>query len=106
MCIRDSFGRNGVLGDLEPVRDANPHELCLVVEGVAESDALAHKITDFATRMFFLARVPGAKGSSGLAATTKETMRSSPGYVWNVNHIMPVEDPMELFPVHMTEAGI
>lgn len=100
------FGRNGVLKGMEPVRDAHPHELCIVVEGLAQTDALAQKLTDFATRMFFLARVPGAKGSSGLAATTKETMRSSPGYVWNVNHLMPVDDPMELFPVHMTEAGV
>jgi hypothetical protein len=100
------FGRDGVLKDLEPVRNASPHELCIVVEGLAGTDALAHKLTDFATRMFFLARIPGSKGSSGLAATTKETMRSSPGYVWNVNHTMRVDDPMELFPVHIGEAGV
>lgn len=100
------FGRNGVLKEMEPVRDANPHELCIVVEGLAATDALAHKLTDFATRMFFLARIPGSKGSSGLAATTKETMRSSPGYVWNVNHTMHVDDAMELFPVHIGEAGV
>jgi hypothetical protein len=100
------FGRNGVLGELEPVRDANPHELCIVVEGLAETESIAHRLTDFATRMFFLARIPGSKGSSGLAATTKETMRSSPGYVWNVNHTMRVTDPMELFPVHLGEAGV
>jgi hypothetical protein len=100
------FGRNGVLKEMEPVKGATPHEICIVVEGLAATDALAQKITDFATRMFFLARIPGAKGSSGLAATTKETMRSSPGYVWNVNHLMPIDDPLELFPVHMTEAGV
>jgi hypothetical protein len=100
------FGRNGVLKEMEPIKDASPHELCIVVEGLAGTDALAQKLTDFATRMFFLARIPGSKGSSGLAATTKETMRSSPGYVWNVNHTMPIDDPMELFPVHMTEAGV
>ncbi len=100
------FGRNGVLGELEPVKDANPHELCIVVEGLAATEPLAHKLTDFATRMFFLARIPGSKGSSGLAATTKETMRSSPGYVWNVNHTMRVTDPMELFPIHLGQAGV
>lgn len=100
------FGRNGVLGELEPVKNANPHELCIVVEGLAATEPLAHKLTDFATRMFFLARIPGSKGSSGLAATTKETMRSSPGYVWNVNHTMRVADPMELFPIHLGQAGV
>jgi hypothetical protein len=100
------FGRDGCLGPLEPVKNATPHELCVVVEGVAETDDLAHKLTDFAVRMFFLARIPGSKGSSGLAATTKQTMRSSPGYVWNVNHTMRVRDPMALFPVDIGEAGV
>lgn len=100
------FGRNGVLKDLEPVHGATPHEVCIVVEGLAATDTLAHKLTDFATRMFFLARIPGSKGSSGLAATTKETMRSSPGFVWNVNHTMRIADPLELFPTHLAEAGV
>jgi hypothetical protein len=56
--------------------------------------------------MFFLLRIPGVKGTAGSAATTKKTMKSSPGYVWNVNHTMPIDDPMELFPIHMTEAGV
>ena len=100
------FGRNGVLKELEPVRETQSHELGIVVEGVAATDALAEKITDFAVRMFFLARIPGVKGTAGTAATTKKTMKSSPGYMWNVNHTVPIDDPMELFPVHMTEAGV
>jgi hypothetical protein len=100
------FGRDAVLKELEPVKAAPAHELGLVVEGVAATDALAEKITDFATRMFFLARIPGVKGTAGTAATTKKTMKSSPGYVWNVNHTVPIDDPMQLFPVHMTEAGV
>lgn len=100
------FGRNGVLKELEPVRDGRPHELGIVVEGLARNDEIAEKITDYATRLFFLVRIPGAKGSAGSAATTKKTMKSSPGYEWNVNHTVPIDDPMELFPVHMTEAGV
>jgi hypothetical protein len=100
------FGRDAILKELEPVKAQPAHELGLVVEGVAATDALAEKITDFATRMFFLSRIPGVKGTAGTAATTKKTMKSSPGYMWNVNHTIPIDDPMELFPVHMTEAGI
>jgi hypothetical protein len=59
----------------------------------------------FPVRMFFLARIPGVKGTAGTAATTKQTMRSSPGYVWNVNHTVPIDDPMGLFPIHLTDAG-
>lgn len=99
------FGRNGVLKELEPVK-GNPHELGIVVEGLARNDELAEKITDYATRLFFLVRIPGAKGSAGSAATTKKTMKSSPGYEWNINHTVAIDDPMELFPVHMTEGGV
>jgi Acyclic terpene utilisation family protein AtuA len=100
------FGRDAILKELEPVKAVPGHELGLVVEGVAATDALAEKITDFATRMFFLARIPGVKGTAGTAATTKKTMKSSPGYIWNVNHTVPIDDPMQLFPVHLTEAGV
>ena len=100
------FGRDGVLKELEPVRETRAHELGIVVEGLADTAQLAEKITDFAVRMFFLVRIPGVKGTAGAAATTKQTMRSSPGYMWNVNHTVAIDDPMELFPVHMTEAGV
>jgi hypothetical protein len=100
------FGRNGVLKELEPVKETRAHELGIVVEGLADTTALAEKITDFAVRMFFLVRIPGVKGTAGAAATTKQTMRSSPGYMWNINHTVAVDHPMELFPVHMTEAGV
>lgn len=100
------FGRNGVLKDLEPVKETKSHELGIVVEGVAPTAEVAAKLTDFAVRMFFLARIPGVKGSAGSAATTKLPMRASPGYVWNVNHTIPIDDPLELFPTYLTEAGI
>lgn len=100
------FGVDGVLGELEPVKDSKAHEIAVVVEGCAPDADTALRVTDLATRMFYLARVPGAKSSSGLAACTKETMRTSPGYVWNVNHVMSVKDPMELFPTFTTEAGV
>lgn len=100
------FGRDGVLKAMEPERHRIPHEVCIVVEGLAPTETAAHKLTDYATRMFFLARIPNSKGSSGLAATTKETMRSSPGFVWNVNHTMRIDDPLELFPTTIGEAGV
>ena len=100
------FGKNGVLKELEPVRETQAHELGIVVEGLAATDELAAKITDFAVRMFFLVRIPGVKGTAGAAATTKKTMKSSPGYMWNINHTVPIDDPMELFPVHVTEGGV
>jgi hypothetical protein len=30
---------------------------------------------------------------------------ASPAYRWTLNHTMPVTDPLELFPVHITQIG-
>lgn len=100
------FGKNGVLKELEPIKETRAHELAVVVESIADDAALAEKVTDYAVRMMFLARIPGVKGTAGAAATTKKAMRYLPGYVWTLNHTVPVDDPMELFSVHMTEAGV
>lgn len=100
------FGRDGVLKEMEPLRHLTPHEVCIVIEGLAQTETQAHKLVDFATRMFFLARIPNSKGSSGLAACSKQTMCSSPGFVWNVNHTMRIDDPLALFPTHIAEAGV
>jgi hypothetical protein len=100
------FGKNGVLKELEPVKESKAHELGIVVEVLADDDAYAQKLTDFAVRTFFFVRIPGVKGTAGTAATTKLPMRATPGYLWNVNHTMRIDDPLELFPVHMTHAGV
>ena len=100
------FGKNGVLKELEPVKESKAHELGIVVEVLADTHAFAQKVTDFALRMFFFARIPGVKGTAGAAATTRLPMRATPGYMWNVNHTMRIDDPLELFPTHLTEAGV
>jgi hypothetical protein len=100
------FGKNALLKELEPIKESAAHELAVVVESVSKNEQLAEKVTDYAVRMMFLARIPGVKGTAGAAATTKKPMRYLPGYVWTLNHTVPVEDPMELFSVHMIEAGV
>jgi hypothetical protein len=100
------FGRDGILKEREPLRHREPHEVAVVVETLHPDDALAAKITDLAVRMFFLARIPGVKGTSGASATSKLPMKYLPGYAWNINHVMQVRKDMGLFPTTMTEAGV
>ena len=100
------FGRDGILKEREPLRDREPHEIAVVVETLHPDDATAAKITDLAVRMFFLARIPGVKGSSGASATSKLPLKYLPGYVWSINHVLRVREDMRLFPTTMTEAGV
>jgi hypothetical protein len=62
------FGKNGVMGDLEPIKETKSHELLIVVEGVSKEKALAEEATLVGTRQIFYARLPEVKGTAGTAA--------------------------------------
>lgn len=100
------YGKNGVMGDLEPVKEIRSHELGIVVEGIADTAELAEAITLYATRQLFYARLPEVKGTAGTAAfVTDEVLRATTSYRWTMNHIVPVDDPMSLFDLHMVEVS-
>jgi hypothetical protein len=100
------YGRDGILGELEPLRNKPGHELCIVVQGVAPTKEMAEEVCITGTRQLFYARLPNVKGTAGgVAFMLDEVMPASPAYRWTMNHTMPVKDPMELFPVHMVEVG-
>ncbi len=101
------FGRNGIMGDMEPLKDKPGHELCIVVQGVAPTAEMAEELAITATRQLFYARLPEVKGTAGgVSFVFDEVMRASPAYRWTLNHTVAVKDGLELFPTHMTEAGV
>ena len=100
------FGKNGVMGDLEPIKETKSHELLVVVEGVADDKAVAEEVTMIGTRQIFYARLPEVKGTAGTAAfIIDEVVEISPAYEWTLNHTIEVDDPLWLFPVTMIEIG-
>ena len=100
------YGRNGIMGDMEPLRDRPAHELCVVVQGVAPTREMAEEVTMTGTRQMFYARLPDVKGTAGsVAFELDEVLQASPAYEWTFNHVMPVDDPMSLFPIHTADIG-
>jgi hypothetical protein len=101
------YGRDGVMGELEPLRDRPAHELCVVVQGVASTREMAEEVCMTGSRQMFYARLPDVKGTAGgVAFLLDEVMPASPAYRWTLNHTMRVDDPCELFPVQITMAGV
>ena len=99
------YGRDGVMGELEPLRHRPAHELCIVVQSVAPTKAMAEEVCMIGTRQMFYARLPQVKGTAGgVAFALDEVMPASSAYRWTINHTMRVDDPLECFPLHMTEA--
>jgi hypothetical protein len=100
------FGKNGVMGDLEPIKETKSHELLIVVEGVAPTREIAEEATMIGTRQIFYARLPEVKGTAGTAAfIIDEVTEISPAYEWTLNHTIAVDDPLSLFPIKTIEIG-
>lgn len=100
------YGKNGVMGDLEPIKEIRSHELCVIVQGVAPTEEMAEEVTMIGTRQIFYARLPEVKGTAGTAAfMVDEVLHATPGYIWSMNHTVEVDDPMELFNVKIIEIG-
>jgi hypothetical protein len=101
------YGRDAILGASEPMKAAPTHELAVVVQGVAPSKEMAEEVAMIATRQMFYARLPQVKGTAGgVAFLLDEVMPASPAYRWTLNHTMRLDDPLELFPTFVTEAGV
>ncbi|HEX6511471.1 MAG TPA: glutamate mutase, partial [Chloroflexota bacterium] len=92
------YGRNGVMGYMEPNAKVTGHEVGIVVEGIAPDAAIAEEACALASRNLFYARLPVVKGTAGNASFwSDEVIQARPGYTWTLNHLMPVSDPRELF---------
>jgi hypothetical protein len=101
------YGRDAILGAAEPLRATPGHELAIVVQGIAPDKAMAEEVAMIATRQMFYARLPQVRGTAGgVAFLLDEVMPASPAYRWTLNHTMRLDDPLELFPTFLTEAGV
>lgn len=100
------YGKNGVMGELEPVKEIRSHELCVVVEGVAPTMDEAMELTNLAGRNFLYARIPGHRGTAGAAAfMSDEVLPTRGAYRWTLNHVIEVDDPLELFRTEYETVG-
>ena len=101
------YGRDGVMGELEPLRHQPGHELCVMVQGVAPTEAMAEELTLIGLRQMFYARLPDVKGTAGsVSFPLDEVVKASAAYRWTLNHTIEVDDALELFPTHLTDAGV
>lgn len=100
------YGRDGVLGQRESKHDAG-HEVGVLVEAVAPSADMAEEVCMSATKQMFYARLPAVKGTAGgVSYLFDEALAARPACRWTVHHTLAVDDPLELFPTHLTQAGI
>jgi hypothetical protein len=97
----DQYGRNGVLGPNEPLADVVPHEIGLLVDVIAETQALAENLAYFICMELWIKPYPDRQTTAGNLATrfAPPTINVGPAFSFNVWHLLEIDDPLELFPV-------
>ena len=95
------YGKNGVMGDLEPVKDAHPHELGIVIEVVADTQEQADTICASARSTMLHYGYEGCRATAGNLAFpfSPSDFHAGRVYVFSMYHIIEVEDPTSLFPI-------
>lgn len=100
------YGKNGVMGELEPLKNVVSHEICIVTEVVARTQEIADLIARFTLYRLLFPTFAGQKATAGgIAMLRDEVLRGQPAYRWTVDHLLPVADPLELFQVSIEEVG-
>ena len=96
-----TYGRDGVMKELEPNRDRSAHELGLVAEAVAGTAELAKAVCHHVAGALLHLDYPGQFNNAGNLAFLYSPSEIVVGdvYEFSVYHLMEVADPLE--PVHI-----
>lgn len=99
------YGRDGVMGKMEPLRDARSHEVCLIVEIVSATQAKAATVLSIARVITPKTDFPGRLCNSGNMAFpfSPSDINVGPVYRFSVFHVIDGVDPYEMFPMHLEE---
>lgn len=99
------YGRNAVMGGLEPNAGATPHEVGLLIDVVAPEQELATGVAMFVRGTLQHASYPGIVNTAGNMAYPFSPfgVPVGPAYRFAVYHLMPLADPCECFPMTIEE---
>jgi hypothetical protein len=95
------YGRDGVMGDLEPYGGLPSHELGLVIEVVADSQQIADTVCALARSATLHLGYEGRLATAGNLAFpySPAEFPAPPAYEFNVYHLLRLADPCEPFPI-------
>jgi hypothetical protein len=94
------YGKDGVMGALEPQKEITSHELGLVIDVVAETEDLSRTVLAIARSLSLHSTYPGRKAIAGNLAFPFSPSDIGVGdvYEFNVYHLLRVDDPVSPFP--------
>jgi len=106
MAIR-SYGRDGVMGEREPVSAPQTHEMSFIVEVMAPTQDVANAVIAIARTTMLHADFPGRLCKEGNMAIpfSPSDIEVGASYEFSVYHIVDAHDPYHLFPIDYETVG-
>jgi hypothetical protein len=102
-----TYGRDGVMGELEPERGSAPHEVGVVFEVLAADQPLATEIAKLARQPLLHCPVPEWSGAVTTIAYLHNPphIERGPVYRFNMHHLVAPWAWEEMFPIELLELG-
>lgn len=99
------YGRDGTMGQLEPHPQFEGHEAFVLLDVTAGSQDLASSITKLASQLSIHHPVKEWEGAiTGIAHPfAPATINRGPLYRFSMNHVVEIEDPLELCRIEWSE---
>lgn len=99
------YGRNAVMGELEPRVGPKGHELGVIIDVVADTQSQANDICKQAQVYLRHMPYPGRKATAANIALpySPHELSCGPVYKWSIYHLVDEDDPLKLFPVIIEE---
>lgn len=101
------YGRDGVMGPLEPEKQVGGHEVGLVIDVVAPTQEAADTVCSIARSTMLHYGYPGRIATAGNLAFpfSPSDIPAGEVYEFSVYHLMEIDDPVEMFPVERFTIG-
>jgi hypothetical protein len=102
------YGKDGVMGGMEPEKSRVAHELGLIIEVIAEDQERADAVCSYVRSTLLHYGYPGRISTAGNLALLYSPSDIACGEVFefNIYHLMEVDDPEALFPMEVCEVGL
>ncbi len=96
------YGKNGVMGELEPVNKIDGHEICIVIDVVADCQATANTICSFARSTMLHYGYTGRVSTAGNLAFpfSPSDFKAGEVFVFSIYHVLEIDNPISLFKIN------
>jgi len=100
------YGKNAILGDIEPNPTITSHEICILIDVVGKTQDIANAVCSFTSSTLSHIGFPGRKSTAGNIAIPFSPTRYIPVgevYMFNIWHKLELDDPCEPFKIRVIE---